>query len=353
MMPQSDNKPKGLSDILRYCYLVSFIILLLFFGQVLFIPMFYGLFIAMVMYPVCRWLEKKHITRGIAIGICLGIVAVLFLALVALLGWQVALFRQDIPELASKFRPMIPAIRTWLNDYLSITIEMQDEWLHKTALNMSGNAGGWLQATFSTLTGFLFYLFLVPVHAALFLYHRGMFVRFLQRIAGEKYRDKTGVILGEVIHTYFNYVKGMVLVYIIVGILNSIGLLALGIRHAILFGMMTAFMTIIPYVGIFISAALPVSVAFIISDSIWLPLGVVAVFSVVQYLEANVIFPAVVGTQLNVSTWATLVAIIAGGIIWGVSGMILFIPFVAILKIVTDHIKELDWLNILLNRDQS
>lgn len=202
-------------------------------------------------------------------------------------------------------------------------------------------------------TGFLFYLFLVPVHAALFLYHRGMFVRFLQRIAGEKYRDKTGVILGEVIHTYFNYVKGMVLVYIIVGILNSIGLLALGIRHAILFGMMTAFMTIIPYVGIFISAALPVSVAFIISDSIWLPLGVVAVFSVVQYLEANVIFPAVVGTQLNVSTWATLVAIIAGGIIWGVSGMILFIPFVAILKIVTDHIKELDWLNILLNRDQS
>lgn len=76
------------------------------------------------------------------------------------------------------------------------------------------------------------------------------------------------------------------------------------------------------------------------------------VLSFVQYLEANIIFPKVVGKQLNISIWATLVAIIAGGIIRGVSGMILFIPLVAILKIVSDNnIEEMKALNIILNRD--
>ncbi len=109
-------------------------------------------------------------------------------------------------------------------------------------------------------------------------------------------------------------------------------------------------MTIIPYIGIFVSALLPISVIWMDTGNVWYPIGVVAIFSFVQYLEANVIFPKVVGTQLNVSTFAMLVAIIAGGIIWGVAGMVLFIPFVAILKIVTENIQEWEPLNLLLSR---
>ena len=78
----------------------------------------------------------------------------------------------------------------------------------------------------------------------------------------------------------------------------------------------------------------------------------VAVFTFVQYLEANLIFPKVVATQIKVSTWATLIAIVAGGLLWGVSGMILFIPFVGILKIVSDNIPELEALRILLGRGE-
>ncbi|MEP7110881.1 MAG: AI-2E family transporter [Ferruginibacter sp.] len=86
----------------------------------------------------------------------------------------------------------------------------------------------------------------------------------------------------------------------------------------------------------------------------WYPLGVVVVsFLIVQYLEANIFFPRVVATQLNVSTWITLVAIIAGGILWGVNGMILFIPVVGILKMITDYIPEWEAVNILLKRNKS
>jgi predicted PurR-regulated permease PerM len=145
----------------------------------------------------------------------------------------------------------------------------------------------------------------------------------------------------------------MLLVYLIVGILNSIGLLALGVNHAVLFGMLCAIMTIIPYIGIVISALLPISVVWMQTENIWYPVGVVGVFSFVQYLEANVIFPKVVGTQLHVSTLSMLVAILAGGIIWGTIGMVLFIPFVAILKIISDHIEEWKPINLLLSRTYS
>ena len=134
--------------------------------------------------------------------------------------------------------------------------------------------------------------------------------------------------------------------------LVPIGLLVLGIKHAILFGFLTAIMTIIPYIGIFVSALLPITIAWITKDSIWYPVGVVAVFVFVQYLEANVIFPRVVATQLNISTWATLVAIIAGGILWGVSGMILFIPFLGMLKLVTDNVPEWEAVNVLIRRNE-
>jgi predicted PurR-regulated permease PerM len=100
-----------------------------------------------------------------------------------------------------------------------------------------------------------------------------------------------------------------------VGVLNSIGLLLLEIENALVYGLIAALMTIIPYVGIFISAALSDSIASLTKDSIWYPIGVVAIFTAVHYLEANVIYPKVVGAQLNLSTWATLVGIVLGTII--------------------------------------
>jgi predicted PurR-regulated permease PerM len=194
-------------------------------------------------------------------------------------------------------------------------------------------------------------LFLTPVYTALFLYHRRSFVKFLQTIVPSAFQTNLAHILHQTIHTYFNYIKGMVMVYLIVGILNSIGLMALGVRHAVLFGMLCAIMTIIPYAGIIISALLPITVVWLDTSNAWYPLGVIALFSFVQYLEANVIFPRVVGASLDVSTFAMLVSIIAGGIIWGGAGMVLFIPLVAILKIMADNIPALRPVNILLSRN--
>jgi predicted PurR-regulated permease PerM len=334
-----------------YLQLTFFVAAILYFGKTLFIPLFFGLLVAMVMYPVCRWLEQKKWSRALATTVSLTIVILLFAMLLALLVWQFRVFLHDWPQIAHKLEELFTNLQGWVSDQLGITLDVQAGWLRNIAMNAGNIVSGMLQGTLTTTINTSFILFLIPVFAALFLYHRQVFVQYLRVVLPPAYRSRLDTILQQVIHTYFNYIKGMLLVYLIVGALNSIGLLALGIRHAVLFGMLTAFMTIIPYIGIIASALLPISIAWTTKGSVWYPLGVIGVFSFVQYLEANVIFPKVVGAQLNVSTWATLVAILAGGILWGVSGMVLFIPFVAILKIVSDYVEELKGLNLLLTRN--
>ncbi|HAO47342.1 MAG TPA: AI-2E family transporter [Chitinophagaceae bacterium] len=328
------------------------ILLLLYSGQTLFVPLFYGLFIAIVLYPVCRWLEKHGFSKSMAIGTGLLLVLLLFAVLIWIIFLQFNAFMSDWPELKAKLQPALNDGQQWLETNFNLSIASQNEWWQKTSGNLSANSTGMLEGFFSKTASGLFALFIIPVFAALFLYNRRDFVSFLEKLFGDDHKERLHHILHQTIGTYFHFIKGMVIVYLLVGILNSIGLLVLGIRHAILFGFLTAIMTIIPYVGITISALLPITIAWITKDSIWYPLGVVGVFVLVQYLEANVIFPRVVATQLNISTWATLVAIIAGGILWGVSGMILFIPFLGMLKLVTDNVPEWEALNILIRRNE-
>lgn len=326
--------------------------LLLRFGAILFVPMLFGLLIALVLYPICLWLENHGVSRYAAITMCLSIILILLSLLLFLLSWQLQMFSDELPLIIQKLKISFIETQRWLQQNLNVTVKMQDQWIHTSILNSSNKVTSVINILFSTASSALFMLFLAPVYAVLFLYHRSTFINFIIIVLGKNNEIKIRSILQEIIFTYAKFIKGMILVYIIVGILNTIGLSALGIQNALLFGMLTAIMTIIPYIGIVLSSLLPITIAYITKDSIWYSLGIILVFAVVQYLEANVIFPKVVGKQLNLSTWATLVAIIAGGIIWDVAGMILFIPMTAILKIVARNIPQWEAMYILLRRNE-
>lgn len=324
------------------------LLLLLYWGKTLFIPLGFGLLLALIFYPACAWLEKKGQSKSVAITICILAITLLAIALLGVFLWQVSRLRADLPQLTQKFTSQWPVYQQWIVENLRISIEEQEDWVNHLPTTLAGKLGTLL----SEASNGLFMFFIAPVFMALFLYHRRQFVKALMAAIDDSHHAALLHILQVSTYTYFRFVRGMVLVYLIVGICNTIGLWALGIEHALLFGMLCAVMTIIPYVGIMLSALLPVSLAWLNAEQLWLPLAVIAMFAFVQYLEANIIFPKVVGSELNISTWATLVAIIAGGILWGMAGMILFIPFLAILKIVTDHIPSLRALNLILTRNE-
>jgi predicted PurR-regulated permease PerM len=332
---------------LKYLQILFFSVLILYLGQSLFIPLSLSLLIALILYPFCNTLEKKKWPKGLAITLSMSLVFLLFFGIFCLLIWQLNYLKNDIPILVEKIEE---SSQVWLKEQFDIDFNFDTYWLENLTVSSGNGLGAFIQALFENIGHFLFSLFMIPVFTVLFLYHRSQFVQVLRSMISEKYHSRLHLILNEVSQSYYKYVIGLIKVYVIVGILNSIGLLILGVEHAILFGMLSAIMTIVPYVGIIISSLLPISMVYITTGSWLYPLGVIAVFSIVQYLESSIIFPKVVGEQMNVSTWAILVALIGGGIIWGVSGMVLFIPFVAILKIVSGYVEEWKPLNILLSR---
>ena len=144
--------------------------------------------------------------------------------------------------------------------------------------------------------------------------------------------DVEGVVRG--------YISGLAIVVFIAGVLNSIGLLILGIDHAIFFGFLSGCLTIIPYVGIAIGATLPAILALITKDSMWYAVGVVGVHGFVQFLEGNFITPKITGSRISINAMAAILALLIGGKIWSIPGMILAVPTIGIVKILLSYSKS-------------
>ncbi|BAU53832.1 AI-2E family transporter [Mucilaginibacter gotjawali] len=351
-MASSNQHQASISNALKWIQAVFFVTLILYFGKVLFVPLLFGLLIALITFPICKKMEKWGMPRSLSIACLLTSIILLFIALGWLLGLEINIFLSDFPLISKRLSELSPDLGKWVEETFHISPPAQSEWLHKMSLNLDDDVTGFLKGLLNTTISTLIMLVMIPIYAALFLYHRETFVRVIALIVGDKYRGQLEQILHESVISYFKFIKGNFYVYSIVAALNCIGLFALGIRNALLYGILTSFMMVIPYIGIFVSAAIPVSIALVTKDSIWYPVGVVLIFVFIQYLESNVIFPWVVGNQLNLSTWATLVAIIAATLLWGIAGMVLVSPFLAILKIITDHVPAMKPLNILLNRSE-
>lgn len=311
--------------------------LLLYFGRDVLIPLSFAALVSFVLYPVCAWLERRGIGRLTAIILSVTMIIVLGLLVLALLLTQLVAFIEEWPILHAKMYQSFQEISDFLVDVLGMSVEQQRSMLKRLSDESGGSLLGILSKVLSASAASGILLFLIPVYSVLILYYRRQWLHVLYRLFPDETTESLREILSKTIKTYYNFIKGMALVYLIVGILNSTGLWLLGIPHPFLFGFIASILTFIPYVGIIGGSLLPIAMAWITYDSVWYPIGIVGIFGFVQYLEANVIFPVAVSSRLNVNTLVMLVAIFVGALLWGMAGMILFVPFVGIAKLIADH----------------
>jgi predicted PurR-regulated permease PerM len=325
------------------------VIAILFVGRSVLIPLSFALLIACILYPVCHWLELRKFSPVAAIAISLSVLVVSAGALLSLLIWQIAGFASEWSKLQLKLSEAWQQLSGWLAYSAHITIEEQQSWISSMQSNYGNEVLPFITTTAGNLSILVVLLILIPIMAALILYERKRLVNVIHALVPSIPLIDLRAILNDTITAYYQFIKGMIVVYACVGILNSVGLLLLGVPHAILFGFIAAVLTFIPYVGIMIGASLPIVVSWITFDSIYYPMGVVAIFTFVQYLEANVIFPWAVSSKLNLNTLMTIIAILIGGALWGSSGMILFVPFLGILKLIADRMPGWEPLSLLLS----
>ncbi|HEY5692843.1 MAG TPA: AI-2E family transporter [Cyclobacteriaceae bacterium] len=337
----------------RYLRILQFIVfgaLFLYFGKPLFITLGFAVLISFILYPICVWIEKKSYKRITAIFISMMLLSLVLLSICALLVHQFISFWEEWPFIKPKLLESLDLLSTYFSDQWALTREDQNLWL-KQILNTSMPV--LVKDLLSAYAFSAVMAIIIPIFSVLILYHRARLVNVIYRMVPVETRIDIKNILSLSIPTYYNFVKGMLIVYLIVGLLNSLGLWIIGVPHAFLFGFIAAILTFIPYVGIIIGSLLPITMSWITYNSIWYPVSVMALFAVVQYLEANLIFPLAVSNKLHINALATLIAIILGGILWGVAGMILFVPFLALIKLIADNHPDLKTVSMLLGTSKT
>jgi predicted PurR-regulated permease PerM len=328
---ENNIKKTSLLVILQYVLLGGII---LHFGKEFFVPVCFAFFISFILYPVCKWLERKRISSAPAILISLSLLFIpLILVIIVFVTQLSALYRQ-FPLVMIKMSQLVEGVHTFLSDFINISEVQQKVWIKNFI------AGG-VNDIFSVLwttSGSLVMFIIVPVYTGLILYYRCKLINFLIWVIPPDTGIKIKEVIAEVVISYYNFIKGMLVVYFIVGILNGLGLYFLSVPSPFFFGFIASILTIIPYIGIAVGSLLPITIAWITKDSVWYPVGVILIFSLVQILEANIIFPIAVGYRLKINSLSIILVVMLGGLIWGAAGMILFIPFLAIVKLIADKI---------------
>ncbi|MDB5010706.1 MAG: family transporter, partial [Mucilaginibacter sp.] len=196
-------------------------------------------------------------------------------------------------------------------------------------------------STLGTVIGTLNLVFIIPVYVFLMLFYKTLILNFLYEVFSEEQSQRVGEILKETKTAIQTYIVGLLIEMIIVSILNSTALLILGVKYAILLGFMGAILNMLPYIGGIIAIALPVLMATVTQDGYSTQLGIIIAYLIIQFIDNNIIFPRFVSIKVQINALISIISIFMGNALWGISGMFLSIPFLAVLKIIFDHIDDL------------
>ncbi|MEO9485252.1 MAG: AI-2E family transporter [Ekhidna sp.] len=324
-------------------------VIVLNYAKDLLIPLCFALLFAFILYPVITWLTRKGISKIISIILAMSGVILIQAAIIFLFSTQIIEVTGQYSNLTSKLKEALDASISFLNNKVQIIPDIRSKQLIEGLSNFfSDNGFLMISDTVGVTSSFLSYLVLSFIYTFLILLYSTHLAKAVSHLGPKKNRKTVRKMLKEVQKVGQKYLTGMCLLIIILGLLNSIGLFLLGIEYSFLFGFLAALLAVIPYVGSAIGGLIPTLYAFVTYDSYWYPLGVIAIFGLVQFLEGNFLSPKIVGGSLKINALFSILSLIAGGFLWGIAGMILFLPGIAMLKVVCSYFDNLKPISILL-----
>ena len=306
--------------------------------QDILVPICFAGLIAILLNPAVNKLEQWRLPKVVAICIVLLLAILVVGGIIAFISAQLADFSELAPDFKKKGAELFAKFQSWLQSTFNISRKKQLSMFNSAV--ESGQA--YIGQTLSTVASIISVAVLLPIYTFLLLYYKPLFLNFFYEVFESKHEEKVSEVLNETKSAVQSYIFGLLVEMLIVATLNSVALLALGVKYAILLGIIGAILNVIPYIGGIVAIALPVLMALITGNgSFTTPLLVVAAYTVIQFIDNNIIVPRVVSSKVEVNAFISIIIVLLGGSLWGVSGMFLSIPFIAICKIIFDRIEEL------------
>jgi predicted PurR-regulated permease PerM len=279
----------------------------------------------------------------VAFSVLIAILLTLLIAVAVLVGLfyflstQISVFLESLPLLKQKFQTLLQQLQHWTKSHFGLDIQKQISDLI-AGVNTGGNM---LTSTVAPVLSLVSVLLLIPTYVYLLLYYKPLILDFLFQIFTEKNSLRVAEILSETKGAVQSYMQGLMIETAIVSTLNSLALLLIGVPSAAVIGVIGGILNLIPYIGGLVAIALPLLMVTITHDGFSGQLWVIASYLVIQFIDNNLLVPMVVSKKVQINALMSIIIVLLGGALWGVSGMFLSIPLIGVLKIIFDRIEEL------------
>ncbi|MBY0543206.1 MAG: AI-2E family transporter [Sphingobacteriaceae bacterium] len=320
-------------------------------GKSLLSPLFFSLLMAFLLLPFSNFLEQKlRFRRSISsISAVILMIAVLY-SILYFLGNQLSELWADWPLLVKQVTAAFHDIQLWISKTFHVNTYKQQSYLTDSLEKSLATSAIVIGTTILTLSSSLLFLAFTLLFTFFILNYRSLLFNFLTTVFAEEHKTKVSEIVKEIQRIIRKYVTGLFLQMLIVSSLMIITLSLLGVKYAILLGLIAGIFNIIPYLGISTALIISTLITFATAGASQ-ALFVVFAFIGVHTIDGNILMPLVVGSKVKINALFAFIGIIIGEMIWGISGMFLCIPYLAMLKIIFERVEGLKPWGVLLGEE--
>lgn len=300
-------------------------------------PLSFSFIIAILLNPLVTKLQQRGVHKVVSIILSLLLALLIVGGILFFISTQLMNFGENLPELKIRFNDHLAHFQQWVSGTFKFSIAKQQKAIDdllKSGQSLVGSAVG-------SALGTLGLIFLVPIYTFLLLFYKTLIVNFFHEVFAEENTQKVSEVLVETKSAIQSYMVGLLLEALVVAVMNSVALMLLGVDYAILLGVIGALLNMLPYIGGIVAILLPVIIASVTKDGFTTQLGVIGAYGIIQFIDNNFLVPFLVSSRVQINAFFSIVIVLLGGALWGVAGMFLSIPFLAILKIIFDRLPEM------------
>lgn len=329
----------------RILLFIVLLFVILYFGKPFLVPLVISALFAMLLKPVCGRLEKFGLKRGWAAMVVVLLTFFVIIGVVYVFIDELISFGDEFTKIGERLNEMIDYTYNIIDQHFNISKNKQEEYLKGQIAGLSKTIGKFVGGTIFSIISIASGLLIVVIYTVLILIYRNRIHQFVLHMV-KRYVSYQEVghaedIVEKITKVSSRYVGGIFMVVLILSAVYFVGLSVIGIENALFFSLLAALINVIPYIGSVMGGAIVVLYTLITGDSITTPIIVAVFFTVVQQVDSYVLTPRITGGQVKLGPLFTIMALLLGGIIWEVSGMILFIPLLGICKVIFDEVKPL------------
>ncbi len=325
------------SSFIKTLLILFLVIAGLYFAKVFLMPLAIGGILATLFLPLCKWLEGVKVPKGLAAIACLLLFLISLTGIGMLLGWQISELGKDFSKISEKAIDTGNRIQEFIFSNFGISIKEQSQILKKEQPSISSIMQKVLGSVSYVLTNFI----LVLVYIFLLLYYRNHIRRFIVKLTPTAQQNEMKLVINSITHVSQQYLLGLAKMIVCLWIMYGIGFSIIGVKNALFFAIICGLLEIIPFIGNITGTTLTLLVASAQGAS-FLMLGfILGTYLLVQAIQGWVLSPLIVGPQVKINPFTTIVVLIVGNLIWGIPGIFIAIPLIAMFKIACDHIDQL------------